>query len=159
MSKPHDLPERLLELPMYVMMALQREGYRRALESGVRIRMSHYAVLAVLAQFGPSSQKQIAERLGFDKSDATRIINQLEDQALIQRAEDEADRRRHTVSMTAKGRKQLEARDAELGACMRLFLRGLSSAEYQQLKRLLRKAMQVHDGRFTLARAVGEDDD
>lgn len=150
MTRTDSLPERLLELPMYLVMALSREAYRQAHESGIRIRISHYSVLAVLAQFGPSGQKEIAARLGFDKSDATRVINHLEDESLIQRTENEADRRRHTVRLTAKGRRQLAASDAEFARGMRTFLRGLTVQEYQQMKRLLRKALLVHDPRFAL---------
>jgi len=149
MNKYHSLPERLLQLPMYLMMALTREGYRCAIASGVRVRLPHYAVLSVLAQFGSCSQKEIGERLGFDKSDATKIINHLEGRALIQRTKDEVDRRRHAVTLTAKGKRQLAASDAELLVCMRTFLRGLNRMEYKEIKRLLLKALQVHDRRFT----------
>lgn len=151
MTDPHRLPSRIVALPMYLMLALTREGYRHGVQSNLQIRMTHYAVLAVLAEFGPSSQQAIAERVGFDKSDVTKIINHLEDQAFVQRMEDEADRRRHSVALTAKGEQQLEASDEELVASMRYFLRGLTSEEYGQLQELLLKALEVHDRRFQSA--------
>jgi DNA-binding MarR family transcriptional regulator len=150
MIRSPNLPRRLVGLPMYLMLALTREGYRHAVHSSLQIRMPDYAVLAVLAEFGPDSQQAICERIGFDKSDVTKIINRLEDQALVQREEDEEDRRRHCVALTAKGKRQLEASDEELTASMRTFLRGLNPQEYRQLEKLLLKALQVHDPRFTL---------
>jgi MarR family transcriptional regulator, lower aerobic nicotinate degradation pathway regulator len=148
MTRSPSLPRRLVGLPMYLMLALTREGYRHAVQSNLQIRMPDYAVLAVLAEFGPSSQQAICERIGFDKSDVTKIINRLEDQAFVQRQEDEEDRRRHCVALTVKGKRQLEASDEELTASMRTFLRGLSPQEYRQLEKLLLKAIQVHDPRF-----------
>lgn len=142
------LPERLLALPMYVMLALTREGYRHGVRSRLQIRMPQYAVLAVLDAFGPSSQKAIAESIGFHKSDVTKIINELENRALVQREEDAEDNRRHRVTLTAKGRRQLDTSEKELTTSMKDFLRGLSDQEYHQLQRLLLKAIAVHDLRF-----------
>jgi DNA-binding MarR family transcriptional regulator len=148
MTDSNRLPRRLLDLPMYLMLALTREGYRYAVKSGIQIRMTHYAIMATLAEFGPSSQKAVAEALGFNKSDVTKIINDLQMGALVQRLEDKKDNRRHRVTLTAKGRQQLEASDQELVASMKNFLRGLSISEYRQLHQLLLKAIQVHDERF-----------
>src|SRR5271163_3840355 len=110
--------------------------------------MPDYAVMAVLADFGASDQRTIAERVGFDKSDVTKIINRLEGKLLVRRTEDEADRRRHRVALTAKGGRQLEVSDKELVDSMKVFLRGLDAEEYRQLQQLLLKAIQIHDKRF-----------
>lgn len=142
------LPRRLLALPMYVMLALTREGYRHAVRSKLEIRMPHYAVLAILDELGPSSQKTVAASIGFDKSDVTKIVNELESRGLVQRHEDLEDSRRHRVTLTAKGRRQVESSDSELAASMKVFLRGLSAQEYRQLQSLLLKAIAVHDARF-----------
>jgi len=148
LTDQHQFPTRLLALPMYLMLALTREGYRHVVRSKLEIRMPEYAVLAVLAEFGVSSQQIIVERVGFDKSDVTKIINRLEEQSLVQRTEDKSDLRRHCVGLTAKGRRQLEASDKELVDSMKTFLRGLNPREYGQLQQLLLKALQVHDQRF-----------
>jgi MarR family transcriptional regulator, lower aerobic nicotinate degradation pathway regulator len=156
MTESGRLPKRMLGLPMYLMLALTREGYRNAVRSGLQIRMPHYAVMAVLGEFGPSSQKAIAECVGFDKSDITKIINDLEGRRLVQRLEDREDSRRHSVSLTSQGKRQLEASDQELAAAMRTFLRGLDAQEYEQLNQLLLKAIRVHDERFVSAAAIGD---
>ena len=133
---------------MYLMLALTREGYRHSVRSKLEFRMPDYAVMAALAEFGASDQRTIAERVGFDKSDVTKIINRLECKSLVQRTADQADHRRHCVALTAKGRRQLEASDRELVDSMKTFLRGLDAQEYRQLQQLLLKAIQVHDRRF-----------
>lgn len=148
MTDSYSCPSRLIALPMYLMLALTKEGYRHAVRSKLEIRMPDYAVLAVLAEFGASSQQMIVERVGFDKSDVTKIINRMEHQAFVQRTEDTVDRRRHCVVLTAKGKRQLDASDKELVDSMRTFLRGLNPREYGQLQQLLLKAIQVHDQRF-----------
>jgi DNA-binding MarR family transcriptional regulator len=102
-----------------------------------------------LAEFGASDQRTLAERVGFDKSDVTKIINRLEDRSLVRRTEDAADHRRHSVALTVKGTRQLEISDQELVDSMKVFLRGLDAGEYRELQRLLLKAIQVHDRRFT----------
>jgi DNA-binding MarR family transcriptional regulator len=142
------LPERVLTLPMYLMLALTREGYRHAVRSKVDLRMPHYVVLAVLEEAGPCNQKQIAECIALDKSDVTKLMNELESRGLVQRVNDPEDRRRHRVTLTAKGKRQLETSDRELNSSMKMFLSGLSETEYKQLQRLLLKAIRAHDPRF-----------
>jgi len=142
------LPERVLKLPVYLMLALTREGYRHAVKSGVKLRMPHYVVLSILANSEPCSQKEIAEQIALDKSDVTKMMNELESLGLVQRVEDAQDRRRHSVHLTTKGKKQLDSSDRELNESMRDFLSALSEAEYRQLQHLLLKALRRHDARF-----------
>ena len=148
MTETYWYPSRLTTLPMYLMLALTREGYRHAVRSKLEFRMPDYAVMAVLAEFGASDQRTIAERVGFDKSDVTKIINRLESKSLVRRTEHEADHRRHCAALTSKGRRLLEVSDQELVDSMKVFLRSLDNEEYRQLQRLLLKAIKVHDQRF-----------
>jgi DNA-binding MarR family transcriptional regulator len=142
------LPDRVLALPVYLMLALTREGYRHAVRSKVDLRMPHYVVLAVLDEAGPCNQKQIAESIALDKSDVTKLMNELESRGLVQRVNDPQDRRRQRVTLTAKGKRQLEISGRELNTSMKMFLSGLSEIEYQELQRLLLKAIRAHDPRF-----------
>lgn len=142
------LPQRVLRLPVYLMLALTREGYRHAVRSGVVLRMPHYVALAILEDAGPCSQKQLAECIALDKSDVTKLMNELESENLIRRVEDPMDRRRHSVQLTTKGKQQLKASGRELTRSMRSFLSALSDVEYEQLQQLLLKALRSHDTRF-----------
>jgi DNA-binding MarR family transcriptional regulator len=150
-TRKASLPERVLRLPVYLMLALTREGYRHAIRSGIELRMPHYVILAILAESGPCSQKQISEYIALDKSDVTKLMNELESMSLVQRVEDRQDRRRHSVRLTVKGKRQLELSDRELNSSMRDFMSALSDAEYQQLQQLLLKALRGHGERFGIA--------
>jgi DNA-binding MarR family transcriptional regulator len=142
------LPRRILRLPMYLMLTLVREGYKHAMRSNLTLRMPDYVVLAVLNEFGPCDQRSITERLRFDKSDVTKILNTLEAQGLIERKEDKLDGRRHFVDLTPKGKKQVEQIGLEISESMKGFLKGLTASEYDQLSKLLLKALAAQDNRF-----------
>ncbi|HEX7676066.1 MAG TPA: MarR family winged helix-turn-helix transcriptional regulator [Bdellovibrio sp.] len=139
------LPSRILRLPMYLMLTLTREGYRHAVRSDLKFRMPEYTVLAILEEFGPSDQRAIGERMGFDKSDVTKIINALESEGLVAREEDKIDKRRHCVALTAKGKRDLKDIGSDIEKSMRSFLRGLEPSEYATLTKLLIKAWSRMD--------------
>ncbi|MGH3492973.1 MAG: MarR family winged helix-turn-helix transcriptional regulator [Sciscionella sp.] len=67
----------------------------------------HFGVLMTLEQAGPASQQQLSRLIGIDARNAVPLIDLLEDRALIDRAPDPGDRRRHAVTLTAKGRATL----------------------------------------------------
>ncbi|MBS1969393.1 MAG: MarR family transcriptional regulator [Bdellovibrionales bacterium] len=144
----NELPTRLLDLPMYLMLILSRIGYRNAVQSKIKFRMPEYAVMATLEEFGPSNQQALAQRVGFDKSDVTKIINNLEAAGFLSRKEDHEDRRRYWVNLTTSGKRQLEHAEREITETMKSFLGGLSSSEYKMLQKLLLKALAKHDSRF-----------
>ena len=145
-SKP--LPQLLLELPMYLMLALSRAGYRHAMQSNLRLRLPEFSVLATAAEFGPCSQQEIGQRIGFDKSDVTKMINRLEEDGLVERRVSAEDQRRQNIFITAKGKKQLEISQKEIDATMKSFLGGLNESEYEKLRKLLLKALAFQDPRF-----------
>src|SRR5207248_11203820 len=76
-TSQQQLPDRVLALPVYLMFALTREGYRHAVRSKVDLRMPHYVVIAVLEEAGPCNQQQIAECIALDKSDDTKLNDEL----------------------------------------------------------------------------------
>lgn len=60
------------------------------------------AVLALLAQ-GAMNQKQIQEHLSIQPGSASELISKLEAKGLVERARDDADRRRVVLTLTEKG--------------------------------------------------------
>lgn len=100
-------------------------------------RKYHYAVLAALAEFGPASQAVLSGRSRIYRSDLVATINELTDRGFVERAPDPTDRRRNVITMTEKGREQLYRLDVLLTAVQEDLLAPLSSAEREELSRLL----------------------
>lgn len=101
-------PAPLLDLTVYLLSRVGRLGKHalddRLAERGLPLR--HMAVLAALADSGAASQLARAVRL--DPSDTTTTLDELQRRGLVERSVDPADRRRRVVSLTDRGREQLD---------------------------------------------------
>ena len=74
--------------------------------------LRHYLALSYVADPGGISQQQLSEILCIDANNTVLLLNEMEDQGLIRRVRDPADRRRHLVEVTDHGRETLPARAA-----------------------------------------------
>ena len=120
-------------------------GFREALEP-LGLRPRHYAVLSALADQGElASQHAVGGCLAIDPSTMVAVVDDLEDQGLVTRRRDPADRRRYVLALTPKGRRIHAACRYAADRCEAELLRALDGDERSTLRRLLKKALVGDD--------------
>jgi DNA-binding MarR family transcriptional regulator len=104
-----------------------------------------HGILCSLSESQAETQSQIADSLGYDRSWLVGLLDELEEEGLIERKPDPADRRRNVVTLKPEG----EARLLEFREVSKHvedeFLTPLSKTERQQLHGLLLKLAEHHD--------------
>jgi DNA-binding MarR family transcriptional regulator len=100
-----------------------------------------FGVLNVLGAREGAIQQELGSAMGIDPSTMVSLIDELESAGLAKRRPHPDDRRARQVSITAKGRRQLErARNLAFDAEGEV-LRGLTAKEHRDLVKLLRRAL------------------
>jgi DNA-binding MarR family transcriptional regulator len=136
-----ETPPSLLALTPYLLSRVGKTARGRVIErlTARELRLWHLAVLAALADFGPQAQRDLAARLRIDPSDMVKVLDELAATGSVERARDQADRRRVTVTLTAAGRGLLAELTAETAAVQEEVLAPLDEAERAVLHDLLRR--------------------
>lgn len=131
---------RIRELPSWLVNQVALEANRLLAEAGVS--KQRVAVLSALAERGPSSQAELGRTVWMDRSDMHAVLRQLEEEGLVDRAQDARDRRRNVVSLTPAGERALADLRTRVGAVQDALLKPLSAAERRELLRLLRRLLE-----------------
>lgn len=103
------------------------------------VRGYDFRVLAALDEHGPVSQAELGRHTGIDRSDVVATVNRLVESGWARRDQDPVDRRRNVVTITRRGRAQVERLDAVLAGVQAMVMAPLSDREQATLGRLLAK--------------------
>jgi MarR family transcriptional regulator, lower aerobic nicotinate degradation pathway regulator len=144
------LPKELATSEVFL---LGRLGYglkRQATEQveAAGFSLYDYSVMALLADGKCEAQVSIADVLQVDRSQLVGMLDGLEERGLIERRRDPGDRRRHRVTLTTAGERELAKLRATVKQIEEEFLTPLDAEGRETLYQLLSRLASHHDNRF-----------
>ncbi len=109
LQTPNRVAKELLERNAFLLARLGVELKSRAMQMAedAGFELYDYGLLAILAEGSRETQGTIAHALDLDPSRLVAILDRLEQRGLIERQRDPLDRRRHVVSITTTGKREL----------------------------------------------------
>ena len=107
------------------------------LESGITV--DQWVLLKIIEEHGQISQVDIAQEALKDTASITRILDLLQKKGLIQRIDDDFDRRKYLISLTADGKDFFNRMLPQISQIRDQVVKGLSKEEIQALKATLNK--------------------
>jgi DNA-binding MarR family transcriptional regulator len=139
--------------PGLLLALLGHLAMRRLREAHVRHGLSprQFQILGLLHDRGPTGQRELGQEMDADPSVLVTLLNPLEASGLLSRRRDPLDRRRHLVTLTARGERRLDAAARAQREAENELFAGLDHAQREQLRSLL---LALKDG---LAVECGEE--
>lgn len=120
---------------------LSKTVYRRTPESALGMKLRDYVALSYIADHAGVTQHQLADILGIDANNLVLLLNELEQAGFARRVRDAADRRRHIVTITDRGRAAFERGQRARDSVEDEVLAALDADERETLRTLLAKAL------------------
>lgn len=148
--RPARPPRELVSSTSHLLKRLGWSIKERSLEAfeGSGVSPMHYGVLVLLEEDPRETQNMIADALGYDRSHLVGLLDELEEAGLIERRRDPEDRRRHLVSLTAKGKTALTRLRAIATQVEDEFFAPLDADQRATLHALLLRLAAAHDDRY-----------
>lgn len=146
-QKTTAMPKELLASTLYLLARAGMATKTRTLDEleAAGFGMYQYSVLALLGEGDRATQRLIASELGLDRSQLVGVLDGLEEHGLIARRRDPDDRRRHTVSLTPEGKRQLVRIRAIIAGIEGSILKALDPESRQTLHQLLERIAVDND--------------
>lgn len=143
------VPASLANRPGALLVIAARTGQelasRRLAPIGLNVRLC--GVLNLLAE-GPISQQALGEQLGIDRTTVVELIDELEQQGVVVRRRNPADRRSYALTLTPKGRMVQKRAARVFDAAADEFFDALEPAERQVLLGMLLRLISAADERL-----------
>jgi DNA-binding MarR family transcriptional regulator len=141
-SRETQIPEELLESTLFLLARLGYALKARLVEEFEQagFNIYQYGVLATLYEGACGTQGMIADMLHLDRSQLVGVLDELEEKGLVERQRDPNDRRRHAVSLTSEGKRQLVK--------LRKLVQGIEEAVLEPLEQRSRDSL--HKALLTL---------
>jgi DNA-binding MarR family transcriptional regulator len=122
--------------PFGRLLTLIGKNYLHALQvklSDLDVERNFYALILIDEGKGKITQQELAELLESDKVSVVRIIDNLSDLGYVKREKVEADRRKYSLVLTAKAKKELPGIKTAIAEVTDLAFRGLSVNKVEEI--------------------------
>jgi DNA-binding MarR family transcriptional regulator len=127
---------------MVLLSRLTKQVYRRSNEELLGMHLRHLMALSYVRDHENAPQQDLAEAFCMDANNVVLLLNELEQLGYVVRRRDPADRRRHLVDLTPKGRRALTKAERSQESIEDDVLRSLDPAERAILHQLLLRALR-----------------
>ena len=143
------IPPSLADRPGALLVIAARTGQelagRRLAPMGLSVRLC--GVLNLLAE-GPISQQALGEQLGIDRTTVVELIDELEQQGVVVRRRNPADRRSYALTLTPRGQTVQKRASRIFDAAADEFFEALDPAERPLLLGMLRRLISGAEERM-----------
>jgi DNA-binding MarR family transcriptional regulator len=124
-----------------LLMQINKALHRRTSEELLGMRLKSFLLLGYVRDRGAVSQQELETGLLMDANSVVLLLNETEAAGFSVRRRDPADRRRHTVDLTAAGRAAVERAEKAREGIEDEVLSDLSPEERKTLRKLLRRVL------------------
>jgi DNA-binding MarR family transcriptional regulator len=118
-------------------------------------RPRHVAVLAMLHECGPLSQRELGLRANVNRTIMVKVVDELEAHGLVVRERNPADRRSYALAPTKHGLAILRALTQALALGEAQLTAALTEAEHARLNELLRRLLRADSAESAITLSLG----